>query len=121
MPRVFSTSRSSGGITWVNVTGTSQSASINTGYIANNASLVTITLPTTAAIGSVIEISGKGAGGWKLAQNSGQTVNFGSTVTTSGATGSLTSTNQYDCIRIICATTNTGWTVLSSVGSITVV
>lgn len=122
MPRVFSTSKSSGGgITWVNVTGTSQSASVNTGYIANNAGLVTITLPSSAAVGSVIEIGGSGAGGWKLAQNSGQTINFGSSATTAGVGGSLASTNRYDCIRLVCVTANTTWNVLSSVGSLTVV
>ena len=62
-----------GGITWNEVTGTSQAAAVDNGYICNNASLVTVTLPDTAALGSVVAITGKGAGGWKVAQNAGET------------------------------------------------
>lgn len=109
------------GLTWSEITGTSQTAAVNTGYIANNASLVTITLPTTAAQGAIIEVTGKGAGGWKLAQPASVLVHFGSTVTTTGTGGSLASTNQYDSLRIVCVTANTTWNVLSSVGSLTVV
>jgi ligand-binding sensor protein len=62
------------GVTWVNVTGTSQQAASNTGYIANNAAQVTITLPPSPAFGDVIQVSGVGAGGWKIAQNAGQSI-----------------------------------------------
>jgi hypothetical protein len=62
------------GVTWVQVTGTSQQALPNTGYIANNAAQVAITLPTAPAVGDLVEVSGAGAGGWLLAQNAGQTV-----------------------------------------------
>lgn len=110
----------SGGFTWNNVTGTSQSASINNGYISNNSSLVTVTLPSTAAIGSVVAITGAGAGGWKLAQNSGQTVNFGNSATTAGTGGSLASVNQYDAVEVICITANTTWAVINSQGNLTV-
>lgn len=107
-------------ITWNNVTGTTQSAAVNNGYIANNASLVTVTLPTTAAIGSIIEVAGAAAGGWKLAQNASQLVNFGTSVTTTGTGGSLASVNRYDAVRVICITANTTWAVISSQGNITV-
>ena len=49
---------SSGGITWNNVSGTTQAAVVNNGYIANNAALVTITLPAIAIVGSVVEVTG---------------------------------------------------------------
>lgn len=111
----------SAGLLWTEITGTSQTATINSGYIANNAALVTITLPTTAAQGAIIEVTGKGVGGWKLAQPASVLVHFGSTVTTTGTGGSLASTNQYDSLRIVCVTANTTWNVLSSVGSLTVV
>ena len=63
------------GITWVNVTGTSVQAVSNTGYIANNAtSPVTITLPASPALGDIVEVTGSGAGGWKMAQNAGQSI-----------------------------------------------
>ena len=94
---------------------------IDNGYITNNAGLVTVTLPDTAALGSVVRLSGKGAGGWLLAQNAGETIHFGNTDTTTGVTGSLASTNQYDAIELVCITANTDWVVISSVGNITVV
>jgi len=109
------------GITWNNVTTTSASAAVNNGYIANDGSLVTITLPATAAIGSVVAVVGSGAGGWKIAQNSGQTVYFDGDTTTAGTGGSLASTVQYDCVELICNAANTGFVVRSSVGNITVV
>ncbi len=97
------------GITWNNVTGTSASMAINNGYIANNGSLVTLTLPSSAAIGSVVSVVGNGAGGWRIAQNAGQQINFGSSATSSGAGGRLDSTNRYDAIQIICTATDTTW------------
>lgn len=109
-----------GGLSWSEVTGTSQTAVVNTGYIANNAGLVTITLPATAAVGSVVRIAGKGAGLWKIAQNSGQTINFGSLATTAGASGYLEATNRYDAVEILCITANSTWVILSSVGNIEV-
>lgn len=90
-----------GGITWVNVTGTTQTIAINTGYIANNAAQVVFTLPATANIGDTFYITGNGSAGtagWQLKQNAGQQIFFGSTSTTTGIGGSLTSTNQLDSI-----------------------
>ena len=110
------------GMATVEVTGTSQSMAVDTFYIANNAGLVTLTLPTTSALGSIIEIAGKGAGGWKIAQNSGQQIYLGSTATTSGIGGSLASSNFADTIKIRCITANTLWTVVGApVGNITYV
>ena len=65
------------GITWVDVTGTSAQAASNTGYLADNAAQVTITLPATPVLGDLVQVSGVGAGGWKIAQNSGQQINIG--------------------------------------------
>ena len=113
-------SAASGGLSFINVSGTTQTAAINTGYIANNAGLVTITLPSTAAIGSIVEVAGAGAGGWKLAQGSGQSIKFGVVTSTSGATGSISSTVSSDSIRVICTVANSGWAVISSVGNLSV-
>lgn len=110
-----------GGITWNEVTGTSQTASTDNGYITNNAGLVTITLPDTAALGTTVRVAGKGAGGWTIAQNAGETIHFGNTDTTTGVGGSLSSTNRYDAVELVCITANTDWVVVSSVGNITVV
>ena len=110
-----------GAITWSEITSTAQTMSVNSGYIANNASLVVLTLPTTSRIGSVIEVVGKGAGLWKIAQNAGEQIHFGNINTTSGTGGYLQATLQYDAIRIVCTVADTEWTVLSSQGNITVV
>ena len=111
-----------GGFTWTDVTGTSASMAVNNGYLADNAGLVTLTLPATAAQFSVVAVAGWGAGGWKIAQNSGQSIQFGSAAaTTSGTGGSLASTNRYDVVYLICTVTNTNWMVLDSIGNITIV
>ena len=65
---------SGGGITWQNVTGTNQQAQPNTGYLANNAAQVTITLPTSPKVGDIVRVSSVGAGGWRIAQNPGQLI-----------------------------------------------
>ena len=111
----------SGGITWNEVTGTTQAASVNAGYIANNAALVTITIPTTAAVGDVVRVTGKGAGGWKIAQNASEIIHFLGTDTTTGTGGSLASTGTYDGVEIVCVVANTEWVVASSMGNITIV
>jgi hypothetical protein len=110
-----------GGYTWTEVTGVSQAMAANNGYITNNPALVTLTLPATAALGTTISIAGKGAGGWKIAQNAGQEIFFGSSATTIGATGYLQSTQQFDSIELLCITADTQWTVITGPqGAITV-
>lgn len=107
---------------WVNQTTTTVTMGANTGYTINaGASLVTLTLPTVANQGDFIEIDGFSAGGWKIAQAAGQQILFGNKATTAGVTGSLASTNANDCIRLRSNTAASGWTVVSSIGAITVV
>jgi hypothetical protein len=112
---------SGGGITWNEVTGTTQTAAADNGYICNNAALVTVTLPSTCALGKTIRVAGKGAGGWKIAQNAGQQIHFGDQNTTSGTAGYLAAQTQYDSIELLCITANTTFNVISVVGNITVV
>lgn len=109
------------GIPWSEITGTSQAAAINTGYVANNVALVTVTLPDTAALGSVVEVVGKGAGKFKIAQNAGETIYFGGSATTTGVGGSLTSDIQYGAIKLVCITADTDWIVASSSGNFVIV
>lgn len=110
-----------GGLSWTDVTGTSQAMAINNGYTANNASLVTLTLPSTAAYGSLFAVVGKGAGGWQLAQNASQQIFYGTFSTTAGVGGYLASQNQYDVVHVLCTVADTGFTVISSIGNLTVV
>lgn len=111
-----------GGLTWTVVTGTSQSAAVNNGYIANNAGLVTVTLPATSAVGDTVAVTGiNNATGWKVAQNAGNQIFFGASSTTSGAGGSLASTATRDTVYLVCVTANSAWNVVSSIGNLTVV
>lgn len=106
-------------LNWNEITTTIFAISPNNGYICNNASQVVGTLPATAAKGDYYRIAGKGAGGWKVAQNSGQTIHFDSNNTTTGVSGFLASQTTFDCIEILCITANTDFLIISSIGNIT--
>jgi hypothetical protein len=111
-----------GVLTWNEITATSDTMVKDNGYISNNAGLVTLTLPSTCEQGKVVAVQGLGAGGWKIAQNAGQTINFGSSATTAGTGGSLASTNRYDSVWVLCVTANTTFCVLGAPqGTLTVV
>ena len=65
---------------WIPTNGAAIQATIDTGYLLTNSQLVTVTLPTSANPGDIVRISGAGAGGWQVMENSGQTIlgNFAS-------------------------------------------
>lgn len=108
------------GITWSEETGATVALAANHGYIMNRGAGVTGTLPAVVAVGEVIAIVGKGAGGWAIAQNAGQTIHFGNTDTTTGAAGGLSAMAQYDCVEIVCTTANTDFVVRSVIGNLAV-
>lgn len=108
-----------GGLVWSVEVGGAVAGVVNHGYITNLAGGVTVTLPNTAAVGSILRICGM-AGLWVLAQNAGETVYFGNTNTTTGVGGSLTATNAGDCVELVCIVANVDWRVLSSIGTITI-
>ena len=97
----------SGTLPWAAVSGTSQAAAANRGYVIENASQTTVTLPASAAVGDIVAIAGLGTAGWILAANTGQTIQVGATATTSA--GSVTSANRYDQIEVVCLVANTTW------------
>jgi uncharacterized protein YqgV (UPF0045/DUF77 family) len=109
-----------GGLTWTTVTGTSASGATNNAYIANNASLVTISLPATCTVGDVFEVLGQGTGLWKISQASGQTIHYGSSNSTTGTAGYLQAILRYDNATMICLIANTDFEVTSSVGNLTI-
>lgn len=112
---------SAGGTTWSVIT-INQTAAVNNGYICNKAGTLALALPASAAVGAVIEVLGiNTATGWQITQAAGQQIFFGTTQTTSGATGTLTSSAIRDAIKIVCITANTTWQVVSVIGNITVV
>ncbi len=105
---------------WVDVITTTQAMATNTEYAANNSSLVTFTLPTTANAGDTISVYGKGLGGWKIAQNAGQQIIVGSSQTTSGTAGDIESTFKYDIVTLRCITANTLWSAAVLSGNLLV-
>lgn len=108
------------GLAWNEITASTQAMAPNNGYVANNPSRVALTLPPTAAFGDVVRVSGKGAGGWLITQNAGQTIHFGSTATTTGAGGSVASNLIFDAVELLCITANSDFSVLSAQGNLTV-
>jgi hypothetical protein len=105
-------------LTYNDVSGTSQAAVVNNGYVISNSAQTTVTLPATAAEGSRVAVQGKGAAGWILAANTGQTIHLGSSA--SSVAGSLTSTNLWDTVTVVCVTANTTWAASSVIGNLTV-
>lgn len=105
--------------TWTTVSGTTQALAMGNGYYANNAGLVTFTLPATFAVGEVIAVMGQGAGGWKIAQNASQIIRFGDQFSATGTGGSWSSSQQYDNIVLVGMVANTTMAVRSAVGNIT--
>ena len=107
------------GLTWSVETGAAVAAAVNYGYITNRAGGITYTLPTTAAVGSIIKICSI-SGLATIAQNAGESIVFGLQTTTVGVGGSLVMTDDGDAIEIVCTVADTQWNVLSSVGNWTV-
>lgn len=102
-----------GSFTWNDVTGITQAMLVSNGYKANNAARVTLTLPVSSIFGDVIQIAGFGIGGWKIAQGDGQSIIIGSSKSTPGVVGSVSSTNQYDCVVLTCMEDNLTWQAVS--------
>jgi hypothetical protein len=109
---------SGGGFSWSVITSNTVLAA-NMGYIVNAVGQLTLTLPTTFPAGAEIRIVGY-AGGWTINQNAGQSIAWGSTSTTLGTSGHLTSTLVSDCLDIVAVNANTTFVVADSNGNITV-
>jgi len=62
-------------LTWQAVTGPT-TATAGGNYLATGGAQVTVTLPPTAGlqIGDTVRVSGAGSGGWRVAQNAGQSI-----------------------------------------------
>lgn len=108
-----------GGLSWNEITAVGPTAmSVNMGYVANFTSRVQLTLPLTATFGSVIWIVGKGSGGWQINQNAGQTIHSLDSITTTGAGGTVQSSEDLATAYLVCSTTDTDWTIISGQGNL---
>ena len=59
---------------WQPIAGTTQQAVRYSGYLATNAALVTVTLPTVANVGDIVRVNGVGAGGWAIVPDTAHSV-----------------------------------------------
>lgn len=110
-----------GGATlWQQEPSSTVSALVGKGYICTNVGLTTISLPSTAAVGSVIEIIADSAGGFQVIYGAGQKITFG-LISSTTSSGRLESTEQGDSLRLVCTTADTTWHVVSSVGNFNLV
>ena len=107
-----------GGIEWEFASG-SVPMNPNTGYITNSALVVSFELPTSASVGSIIEVAGISSGGWTISTNSGQKIIYG-TKSSSVNTDALTSAFATDSLRMLCVELNTTFSVISSQGNINI-
>lgn len=106
-------SSTASGFAWSTISGTTQSASVNNGYIVGNAATTTITLPATFSAGDTVIIKGLGAGGWILESFAGTVIYVGQMVTSSG--GTVSSADNFDVIRVSGLVADTSWSMESSV------
>lgn len=107
----------SSGIIWNNTNSTTTIAASN-GYKVNSVSLVDLNLPLTMPENSFFRVVNLGSGGFRINQNSGQTIRFGNQTTTTGVGGSCTSIDIGDSIEVLCTIADTEFVILSAVGNI---
>jgi len=85
-------------------------------YLINNgASLVTLTMPASTAVGDTFTIVGQSSGGWLLQLVGSQVINTGAASTS--AAGSLADGSRYDCVTVVCTVANTSFVCLNGYGS----
>jgi hypothetical protein len=110
------------GFSWV-AAPANTSFTVGSGVYNTKVALLTMTLPVTAAAGTVIAIQGTavGAGGWVIAQNAGQNIQVGTVSSTIGVGGSIASTNANDGITLLCTVADTTWNEVGMVGNLTIV
>jgi len=82
------------------------------GYITNSGGLVSLILPLTALVGEELAVTGQGSGGWRIIQGNNQSIHIGSVSSTVGSSGSVSSTNQYDSLKLVCITQDIEWTLV---------
>lgn len=110
-----------GGVgSWINSTSGPVSMVAGNGYFSNATGAdLTFNLPATSAQGTMLEITNlQAAHNFTIAQASGQSIQFGSVVTTVGAGGSISSSSIGDSLRMVCTVANTTWQVLSAQGNL---
>jgi len=98
-----------------NVTGTSVTIQAGGKYTAKSASLTTFTLPSSFPDGGAFEIVNANTGGFRIAQQTGQTIRLNGFTSTSGTGGYLDApgSDRDAKVSVVCITANTGFTANS--------
>lgn len=115
------TSTNPAALTWTREAANAVALVASHGYINTNVGLTTLTLPALAAVGDTFAVMGESAAFWTIAQNAGQNIQYGNLSTTPGVGGSLSASNRYDTVQLVCRVANTTWSVVSAVGVLNVV
>jgi len=92
---------------WSTIAGTTQAATINSGYVVGNAAQTTVTLPSTFAVGELVIVEGLGAGGFIVQANAGDTILTSAGSTSSG--GTLTCALAAGNAYLVGLVANTTW------------
>lgn len=100
---------------------TSSTLSVNSRYLCNNSGVTTLTLPTVASVGSLIRIDGVGSGGFRIAQNAGQSISLLNVTSTTGATGYVDSVDSNSGLLLQCAVANTQFVITQPNGNFNLV
>lgn len=102
------------GIIWNNITTTPVTMIAGNGYKVNSVLTISLALPIASLFGDVINIMGFGSGGWTITQGAGQSIIIGSIRSTTGVLGSVSSTNQFDSVVLVCMEDNLTWQCLGA-------
>jgi hypothetical protein len=114
-------SESATNFTWnVTTSSTAVTLAVNNGYIANNTSArVVYTLPSSFAVGDIIEVCALAGNGFRISQNASQFMVVGNSITTIGTGGYIESQNIGDWVQLLGVSSNSAMMVEIKVGNIT--
>lgn len=112
--------------TYNTVTASTQALAINNTYRTTYAGLCVMSMPATAAVGSIIRVrAGQSGNTFKITFASGQLAYYGaqngvSVATASDGSGYLQSVDPNTTVDLECVVANTTWMVVSNVNNLTV-
>lgn len=87
-----------------------------TAYVAASQTLLPLTLPTSANIGQIISILEDASGGFRILQDAGQQIQFGSQATTIGVPGRIDSSGPGDFLELTYQGSGL-WIVTNAIGN----
>lgn len=93
-------------LTWSTITAATKQMVNGEAYVADRTTLITFTLPATAAVGEKIAISWKGIGWRKIAQNASQYIAYSSRKSTTWTGWFLQSLEYQDSVTLECVEAN---------------